>query len=84
MVYYVDAPPRHSHRTPSELAEDEIFAAMHGNVCIAPLMMEKQIHRVLIMDGDARVGIVSTSDLPRAVAEHRIGTTTSVSAQQSV
>jgi nucleotide-binding universal stress UspA family protein len=34
MGYYEEAPPRHGHRTPSELAEDEMLAAQHGNVCI--------------------------------------------------
>jgi nucleotide-binding universal stress UspA family protein len=34
MGYYEDRPPRHGHRTPSELAEDEILEALHGNVCM--------------------------------------------------
>lgn len=34
MGYYEDSPPRHGHRTPAELAEDEILAAIHGNVCM--------------------------------------------------
>jgi hypothetical protein len=34
MGYYEGAPPRHGHRTPSELAEDELIAALYGNVCI--------------------------------------------------
>jgi len=34
MEYYTDRPPRHAHRTPSELAEDEIFAALRGDVCV--------------------------------------------------
>jgi nucleotide-binding universal stress UspA family protein len=34
MGYYEEAPPRHGHRIPSELAEDELLAALHGNVCI--------------------------------------------------
>ena len=38
----------------------------------ALLMVQKHIHRILIMDGDRLVGIVSTSDLAKAVAEHRI------------
>jgi hypothetical protein len=38
MGYYPDDPPRHSHRTPAELAEDEKLASMHGDYCgpIAP------------------------------------------------
>lgn len=38
----------------------------------AAFMGKKQIHRVLVMDGDVLLGIVSTSDVARAVAEHRI------------
>ncbi len=38
----------------------------------AALMGEKQIHRVLVMKGDVLLGIVSTFDVAKAVAEHRI------------
>jgi len=38
----------------------------------AALMGAKQIHRVLVMQGDILFGIVTTSDVARAVAEHRI------------
>ncbi|HEY6088810.1 MAG TPA: universal stress protein, partial [Gemmatimonadaceae bacterium] len=34
MGYYGDSHPRHGHRTPAELAEDEILEALHGNVCV--------------------------------------------------
>jgi nucleotide-binding universal stress UspA family protein len=34
MGYYEDSHPRHGHRTPAELAEDEILEALHGNVCV--------------------------------------------------
>jgi CBS domain-containing protein len=44
----------------------------------AALMGKKQIHRVLVMMGDVLLGIVSTSDVAKAVAEHRIGTRTYV------
>ena len=44
----------------------------------ARTMMEKQIHRVLVVDGETLLGIVSTSDVARAVAEHRIRTNTYV------
>lgn len=44
----------------------------------AQVMVKKQIHRVLVMDGDIVLGIVSTSDVAKAVAEHRIGTRTYV------
>ena len=36
------------------------------------LMSEKRIHRILIMDGDEAVGILSALDVAKAVAEHRI------------
>lgn len=44
----------------------------------ADFMGKKQIHRVLVMMGDVLLGIVSTSDVAKAVAEHRIGTRTYV------
>jgi nucleotide-binding universal stress UspA family protein len=34
MGYYEDRHPRHGHRTPAELAEDEILEALHGKVCV--------------------------------------------------
>jgi len=33
MGYYADGPPRHSHRSPAEIAEDEILAALRGDFC---------------------------------------------------
>lgn len=44
----------------------------------AALMGKKQIHRVLVMEEDALLGIVTTSDVAKAVAEHRIRTRTYV------
>ena len=44
----------------------------------AVLMGQRQIHRVLVMHGDVLLGIVSTSDVARAVAEHRLGSRTYV------
>lgn len=44
----------------------------------AVLMGEKQIHRVLVMQGDVLLGIVSTFDVAKAVAEHRIRSRTYV------
>src|SRR5450759_2527289 len=38
----------------------------------AVLMGERQIHRVLVMQGDVLLGIVSTFDVAKAVAEHKI------------
>ena len=36
MGFYEERPPRHGHRTPSELAEDEILSAVHGDFCGMP------------------------------------------------
>ena len=44
----------------------------------AILMGQRQIHRVLVMQGDVLLGIVSTSDVAKAVAEHRIKSRTYV------
>lgn len=44
----------------------------------AVLMGEKQIHRVLVMQGDVLLGIVSTSDVAKAVAEHKLSSRTYV------
>lgn len=44
----------------------------------AALMGERQIHRVLVMMGDILHGIVSMSDVARAVAEERLRTRTYV------
>ena len=44
----------------------------------AVLMGQKQIHRVLVMLGDVLLGIVTTSDVAKAVAEHRISNRTYV------
>lgn len=41
MGYYEEQPPRHGHRTPSELAEDEILAALHGDFCGMPARPEQ-------------------------------------------
>ena len=44
----------------------------------AILMGKKQIHRVLVMAEGVLLGIVSTSDVAKAVAEHRLSTRTYV------
>jgi hypothetical protein len=41
MGYYQESPPRHGHRTPSELVEDEMLSALHGDFCGMPEMLEK-------------------------------------------
>jgi CBS domain-containing protein len=39
----------------------------------AAFMRDAQIHRVMVMKGGELVGIVTTTDVAKAVAEHRIG-----------
>jgi hypothetical protein len=41
MGFYEERPPRHGHRTPAELAEDEILSALHGDFCGMPEAPEK-------------------------------------------
>jgi hypothetical protein len=41
MGFYQDRPPRHGHRTPSELAEDEFLSAAYGDFCGMPEAPEK-------------------------------------------
>ena len=44
----------------------------------ADFMRRNQIHRVLVMDGNHLLGIVTTTDVAKAVADHRIRTKTYV------
>lgn len=44
----------------------------------ADFMHHNQIHRVIVMDGSKLLGIVTTTDVARAVAEHRLRTRTYV------
>ena len=44
----------------------------------AALMTDEHIHRVVVMDGEQLVGIVSLTDIARAVAEHRLSARTYV------
>lgn len=53
---------RKVHSLPPDCSVDEA----------ADLMGKKQIHRILVMEGGALLGIVSTSDVAKAVAQHRI------------
>jgi CBS domain-containing protein len=59
---------RKVHSLPPDCSVDEAAA----------LMGAKQIHRVLVMQGDIMLGIVTTSDVAKAVAEHKIGSRTYV------
>ena len=44
----------------------------------ARMMVDRQIHRILVMEDGVLLGIVSTSDLAKAVADHKIRTRTYV------
>ena len=41
MGFYEEQPPRHGHRTPSELAEDEALSALRGDFCGMPEAPER-------------------------------------------
>lgn len=66
----------------NELEEHEVSEVMTRRLWSLPpdesvesaaeLMRQNTIHRVLVMDGDRLVGIVSTSDIARAVADHKL------------
>lgn len=40
------------------------------------LMADAAVHRVIVMDGERLAGVVSTMDIARAVADHRVGSRT--------
>ena len=64
------------------LDEHTVGEAMTRNLCrlraetdvptAADFMQQRGIHRVLVMDGDVLLGILSTSDIANAVAEHKL------------
>ncbi len=41
MGYYDDDHPRHGHRTPTELTEDELLSALHGKFCGMPASFDE-------------------------------------------
>ncbi len=49
----------------------------------ADLMRREKIHRVLVMSGSMLDGIITTTDIVNAVAEHKLGTRTYVFGAQS-
>ena len=66
--------------TVSELMTREV-KALPPNCSVeqaAEFMRRSQIHRVLVMDGPKLVGIVTTTDVAKAVAQHRVRTNTYV------
>ena len=66
----------------STLDDTTVTQAMTQKVCALPpgtpvaaaadYMRKHGIHRVLVMDGSQLLGIVSTSDISQAVADHKL------------
>ena len=66
----------------SALDQTSVSEAMTRQICslspttavdyAADFMRTSGIHRVLVMDGDQLVGLVSTSDITDAVADHKL------------
>ncbi len=64
------------------LGEHTVSEAMTSSVCavrpgmelaeVARYMLRRKIHRVLVMEGGKLVGILTTTDIVRAVAERRV------------
>lgn len=64
------------------LAEHVVSEAMNPSICglgpetpvdrAADYMRDAGIHRVLVMDGERLLGLVSTSDIAAAVADHKL------------
>jgi hypothetical protein len=62
MRFYEEGPPRHSHRTPSELAEDEMLSAVHGDFCGMPEAPEKKTIGELACVPIAHVALLPWAD----------------------
>lgn len=66
------------------LASHTVGEAMTRNACslspttpvdaAARYMRDQGIHRVLVQDGEELLGVVTTTDITNAVADHRVGT----------
>lgn len=81
MGYYEEGPPRHSHRSPSELAEEERWAALRGLICVparaqtGPPGVEclRHEHLALIAWGDAHP---LESKLSAALTDQKVSSAT--------
>jgi CBS domain-containing protein len=68
-----------THTVDEVMTRDAILLSPNDTVlAAADLMRERAIHRVLVVDEGKLVGIVSTLDVARAVAEHKLTTKTYV------
>ena len=52
MGYYDDGRPPHSHRTPAEIADDEVLEALRGNVCAPVHTLRRVLKEPLVRDSD--------------------------------
>jgi hypothetical protein len=79
MGYYEERPPRHGHRSPTELADDEMLSAIHGDFCGMPEAVDATVlaakaeracltHFALLPWADAHP-FISTSVKPRVNAD---------------
>jgi hypothetical protein len=79
MGYYEERPPRHGHRSPTELADDELLSAIHGDFCGMPEAIDATVlaanaergcltHFALLARSDAHP-FISTSVKPRVNAD---------------
>lgn len=67
------------HTVAEVMTEDILALAPTADIAVAAERMRAaDVHRLLVMERGALVGIVSTTDLARAVAERRIGRRTYV------
>lgn len=68
-----------THTVDEVMTRDPIVLSPNDTVlAAADLMRERAIHRVLVVDEGKLVGILSTLDVARAVAEHKLTTKTYV------
>jgi CBS domain-containing protein len=79
----LDSPEWNSleEHTVSEVMTRSPVCALAPHVSVpegADFMQRAGVHRVLVMEGDQLVGIVTTTDIARAVAEHKLTSRTFV------
>ena len=67
------------HAVDEVMTRDAIALSPNDTVlAAAEIMRQRAIHRILVVDDEKLVGILSTLDLARAVAEHKLSTRTYV------
>jgi hypothetical protein len=79
MGYYREEPPPHGHRKPSELAEDELLSSFHGKFCGMPATADEIGPSGIECSGRVEAPLIAqTSDVAKAVADHKVTTRTFV------